>query len=190
MWNLATTPTWSDLIHITVWRNNEFLHSFRNLSKSNAFAKNLTRTMLILHKISFRMSILSNSKTSWIFYNLRWNNCKKPFMGGHDCFEEKGASDNKNRYNSFFQKNNIFRNNCEKYISRGITIFQGIGCRTSKIIITFSMNYRILFWSFFLKKSPYRLNESKKTCFGGPFSLILVVLLSHLFPKTIGVNHV
>ncbi len=40
------------------------------LHKSNAFSENLIRTKFILYKIFFRMSTLSSSKTSWMFFNL------------------------------------------------------------------------------------------------------------------------
>ncbi len=53
-----------------LWRNDGFIHSFCNFSKSNAFNKNLIRTKFILHKIFFRMRILSSSKTSWMLINL------------------------------------------------------------------------------------------------------------------------
>ncbi len=61
---------WSDSIHIALRRNNGFLHSFHDFSKSNAFSENFMRTNFILHKILFRMSILSGGKTSWMFSNL------------------------------------------------------------------------------------------------------------------------
>ncbi len=61
---------WSDSIHIVLWRNDGFLHSFHDFSKSNAFRKNLIRMEFILHKIFFRMNILSISKTLWMFFNL------------------------------------------------------------------------------------------------------------------------
>ncbi len=63
MWNLATAPEWFNLIHVTLWRSNILLHSFRDFSKSNAFfSKNLIRKKCTLHKIFFQMSILSSSK--------------------------------------------------------------------------------------------------------------------------------
>ncbi len=61
---------WSDSIHIALWRNDVFLLSFRNFSKSNAFSKNLIRTKFIFHKIFFPMRILSSSKMSGMFFNL------------------------------------------------------------------------------------------------------------------------
>ncbi len=76
MWNLATAPAWSDLIHVTLWRNYEFLHSFGNFSKSNAIGENFIRTKFILHKIFLQMSILSSRKTLWMFFNLCWKNCE------------------------------------------------------------------------------------------------------------------
>ncbi len=128
MWNLATALAWSDLIHVKLWRKDGFSHSFYNFSKCNAFGENCIRTKFILHKIFFRMSVLSSSKTSWTFFNLRWKHCEKPFVGGHDHFEGKRASGGKNQYklfykkwgfeyflcNNFFKKNNIFKNNREK----------------------------------------------------------------------------
>ncbi len=61
---------WSDSILIALWRNNVFLHSFRDFSKNNAFSANLMRTESILQKIFFRIGIPSSSKTSWMFFNL------------------------------------------------------------------------------------------------------------------------
>ncbi len=61
---------WSDSIHIALWRNDGFLHSIHYFSKSNAFSENLMRMKFILHKIFFRMSILSSSKTSRMFLTL------------------------------------------------------------------------------------------------------------------------
>ncbi len=46
------------------------MDSFYDFSKSNAFNENLIRMKFILHKISLQMSILSSSKTSWMFFNL------------------------------------------------------------------------------------------------------------------------
>ncbi len=101
MWNSATAPAWSDQIHVTLWRNDGFLHSLCNFSKNNAFGKNFIRTKFILHKIFFRMSILLRRKalrrkTSWMFFNLCWKNCDKPFVGGYDHFERKEVSGAKN----------------------------------------------------------------------------------------------
>ncbi len=104
MWNLVTVPAWSDLILVTLWRNDGFLHLFCNFSKSNVFDENFMRTKFILHKIFFQMSILSSSKTSWMFSNLRWKNCEKSLVGGHDHFEGKGASGDKNQYKLFCKK--------------------------------------------------------------------------------------
>ncbi len=66
----------------------------------------------------------------------------------------------------------------------GVTIFQGMGCRTTKMNITFFMGNGVLNTAlkFFPQKPPYRLNESQKTSFGDTFSLISVVLLD-LFQK-------
>ncbi len=59
---------WSDSIHIALWSNG-FLYSFHDFSKSNAFSKILIRTKYNLHKIFFQKSMLSSSKTSWMFFN-------------------------------------------------------------------------------------------------------------------------
>ncbi len=53
------------------WRNDEFLHSVRDFSKSNAFSENLIPAKFILHEIFFKMSLLSSGKTSWMFFNLQ-----------------------------------------------------------------------------------------------------------------------
>ncbi len=45
------------------------------------------------------------------------------------------------------------------------------------------------YFEVFSSKYPYRLNESRKTGFGGTFSLISVVLLGRLFPKPIEFIH-
>ncbi len=60
----------SDSIHIALWRNYGFLHLFHDFSKNYAFSENLIKTNFILHKIFFQMSILSNGKTLWMFFNL------------------------------------------------------------------------------------------------------------------------
>ncbi len=44
---------WSDLIHVALWRNDGFLHSFHDFSKNNAFSENLIRTKFILQLIFF-----------------------------------------------------------------------------------------------------------------------------------------
>ncbi len=44
---------WSDSIHIPLQRNDGFLHSFHDFSRSSAFTKNVIRTKFILHKIFF-----------------------------------------------------------------------------------------------------------------------------------------
>ncbi len=104
MWNLATVSMWSDLIHVTLWRNDGFLHSFCNFSKSNAFGENFLRTKFILHKIFFQMSILSSRKTRADVLQFMLKNCKKPFVRGHDHFEGKGVSGDKNQFNLFCRK--------------------------------------------------------------------------------------
>ncbi len=128
MWNLATAPAWSDLIYVTIRRNDGFLHSFCNFSKSNAFGENFIRTKFIFHKIFSQMSIFSSRKTLWIFFNLCWKNSENPFVGGHDHFEGKGCLVTKININYFARnkvlnifhvtifskKNNIFQNDYKK----------------------------------------------------------------------------
>ncbi len=89
---------------VTLRRNDGFLHSFYNFLKSNAFGENFIRTKFILHKIFFQMSILLSRKTLRMFFNLCWKNFEKSFMGGHDHFEGKGVSGNKNKYKLFCKK--------------------------------------------------------------------------------------
>ncbi len=60
----------SDSIHIPLQRNDGFLHSFHDFWKSNVFSENLIRMKFFLHKIFFRMSILSSCKIWWMFFNL------------------------------------------------------------------------------------------------------------------------
>ncbi len=84
---MKTVPAWCDLIYVTLRRNDEFLHSLCNFSKSNAFDENFVRVKFILYKFFFLMSILSSRKTSRMFFNLYWKNCKKPFMWENDHFE-------------------------------------------------------------------------------------------------------
>ncbi len=111
MRNLATVPAWSDLIHVTLWRNYGFLHSFCNFSKSYVFGENFVRTKFILHKIFFWMSVLSSRKTLRMSFNLCWKNCEKPFVGEHDHFVEKGCLATKINVHFLVKKEiwNIFR---------------------------------------------------------------------------------
>ncbi len=126
MWNLVTAPARSDLIHVTLWRNDGIMHSFFNFSKSNAFGENFIRTKFFLHKIFFWMSILSSRKTSRMSFNLCWKNCEIPFVGGHDHFEGKGVPGNKNQYKFFCKKwgfkyfscNNFFKKKIKQYFPK------------------------------------------------------------------------
>ncbi len=63
---------WSDSVCLLMekWRIFTFIPWF--LSKGNAFNENFIRTKFILRKIFFRMSILSSSKTLWMFFNLHF----------------------------------------------------------------------------------------------------------------------
>ncbi len=106
MWNLATAPAWSNLIHVTLWENDGRLHPFHNFSRSNAFSNNLIKMKFILPKIFFQTSMLLNNKTSWMFFNLHWKNCEKPFVGGHDRFEGTGRLATKINI-TFFVRNEV-----------------------------------------------------------------------------------
>ncbi len=77
-----------------------YIHSV-NFSKSNTFGENFIRTKFIFRQIFFPLSILLSRKTSLMFFSLFWKNCEKPFAGGHDHFEGKGLSGNKNQYKLF-----------------------------------------------------------------------------------------
>ncbi len=82
-------------IYITLWRNDGFLHSFRNFSKSNAFRKNLIRKEFILRKIFFQMSILLNSKphgcASIYFEKIAKNHLQEDttILRGRECLATK-----------------------------------------------------------------------------------------------------
>ncbi len=125
---------------LTLLRNNGFLHSFRNFWKSNAFSKNLIRTNFILHKSFFRMSIFSSSKISWMFFNLRWRNCKKHLWEDISLLRGRGrlvAKINITLFcrkwgfeyfslKNFFKKKNTFQNNAEKnFFGEGDDHFAG-----------------------------------------------------------------
>ncbi len=104
MWNLVTAPAWSELIYVTLWRNDGFLHSFCNFSKSNAFGKNFIRTKFILHKIFFQISILSSKKTSRMFFSLCWKNLQKTICGRTWPFWWEGVFGGKNQYKLICKK--------------------------------------------------------------------------------------
>ncbi len=92
---------------------------------------------------------------------------KNLFVGGHDHFEGRGASGDKNQYNlfcrhrrfeyfsfnNFFEKNNIFQNESEELFLGGVTIFEGTGIWKTKMNITFFF----LVFKFFSQKTPCRL---------------------------------
>ncbi len=104
MWNLATAPMWSDLIHATLGRNDGFLYSFCNFSKSNTCGENFIRTKFILHKLFFWMRILSSRKTSCCSLIYVEKILKTHFMGGYDHFKEKKLSGDKKQYKLFCKK--------------------------------------------------------------------------------------
>ncbi len=128
-----------------------------------------------------------------------------PFWG------KAGAQRQKSIYLKFFDRNEVLNVFHIPIFSKKTTIFSIITEKnnfrmrggawpffrewtvgTTKMNITFSMGNGapITALKFFPQKSPYRLNESKKICFGGTFSPISVVLLDQLFTKKIGFTHV
>ncbi len=137
--------------------------------------------------------------------NIFGENCEKPFVGGHDRFAGRRTPGDKNQCNlfcrrrrfeyflsnNFFEKNNIFQSISEKLFLGGVTIFEGMGRRTTKMNITFSLGNRVpnTVFKVFSPKTPYRPTSTRKTGFGGTFSPISVVLMGRLFPKTIGFTH-
>ncbi len=103
---LGDCAAWSDLIHVILWRNNGFLHSFCNFSKNNAFGENFIRTKFILHKIFFRMSIRSSKKTSRMFFNLCWKTAKTYLWGHMTILRGRGCLVTKINTN-FFVRNEV-----------------------------------------------------------------------------------
>ncbi len=61
--------TWSDSIHIALWRNDGFLQSFYDFSKSNAFSENLIRMEFISDVILVRLNDLLHS---FIFIGVKY----------------------------------------------------------------------------------------------------------------------
>ncbi len=71
---------------------------------------------------------------------------KNPFVGGHDRFEVRGASGDKNQHilfcrhrrfkyfylTTFSKKNNIFQNIRKTFFLWGVTIFEGMGVTRQK----------------------------------------------------------
>ncbi len=183
MWNLATAPAWSKCNTYKPYGGilDFCIHS---VIPQEVMRENLIRTKLILYKIFFRISIPLSSKTSRIFFNLRWKNCEKTFVGEHDHFEGKGVSGDKNQYNlfcgkwgfenfsfnNFFEKNNIFLNNHKKKIlGEGHDHFSGNGELNDKNEYNRFYGKWGTEYSFevFSQKSPYQLNKSQKTGFWG-----------------------
>ncbi len=97
MWNLATASAWSDLIQVTLWRNDGFLHSFCNFSKSNAFGENFIRTKFILHKNFFSNECTFEQENLALCSSIYVEKIEKKnrFCNERDYFEEKGVSSDK-----------------------------------------------------------------------------------------------
>ncbi len=73
-----------------------------------------------------------------------------------------------------------------------MTIFQGIGYRTSKMNITFSIGNGVpnMVLRFFPQKTPYWLNESEESSFGGTFSPYQWFYWTNCFQKKVRFTHV
>ncbi len=82
----------------------DFLHSFCNFLKSNVFGKNFIRTEFILHKIFFRMSILSSRKTLRMFFNLCWKKLWKIICGRTWPFWGEGSVWRRKSMETFLKK--------------------------------------------------------------------------------------
>ncbi len=151
MWNLATEPLWSDSTHVILWRNDGYLHSFCNFSRSNAFSENFIRMKFILHKIFFQMSILSSRATSQMSFSLWWKSAENHLWEEMIILRGRGCLVVKINTN-FFVRNevlNIFHITIFSKITAknnfgGKTIFQRMGCRTTKMNTTFSVGNGLL----------------------------------------------
>ncbi len=172
IWNLETAPAWFDLIYVTSWRNDGILHWLCNFSKSNAFGENFRRTKFILHKIFFRIGILSSRKISWMFF-LRGRTCLVTKININffvrnevlNIFHITIFSKNKTKQNSeITEKNNFFG-------VGGMTIFQRMGCWTTKMSITFSMGNGIpnTALKFFPQKPHTGWIKTKEPVWGANF---------------------
>ncbi len=199
MWNLATAPAWSDLIRVTVLKNNGFLHSFCNFSKNNAFGENFIRTKFILCKIFFRMSIFSSRKTLRMFFNFCWKNCEKTFVGGCDYFEGKGLYGYKNQcklfckewgfdyfsYNKFKKKKTIFfKITVKNNFWRARPFFRewDVGRQKWNDLFYGKLGSEYVF-EIFSSENAIPAEWKLENQFWGTFSPISVVLLDRLFPK-------
>ncbi len=110
---------------------------------------------------------------------------KNTFVGERDRFEGSGESGDKYQnnlfcrhrrfeyfsFNNFFKESNIFQNNGERLFLRGVTIFEGMGRRTTKMNITFFWKNGVsnTVFKFFSQKIQCRLTETRKTGFGVHF---------------------
>ncbi len=78
---------WPNSIHLALWRNYGFSHSFRDFSKSNAFNEKLIKMMFTLHKIFFRMSIFSSSRTLRMLFDLHLKMTRLDFQLNYYCHD-------------------------------------------------------------------------------------------------------
>ncbi len=117
-----------------------------------------------------------------MFFNLRWKNCEKSFVGGRDHFE-KGVAGDKNQYEHFarneilnifhltiFSRKTIFSKITKKNNFREEWPFlQGMGRWMTKMNTTFSAGNRVptTAFKFFPQKTPYRLDVRQKSSFWG-----------------------
>ncbi len=192
MWNLATAPAWSDLIHVSLW-NHGFLHSFCNSSKNNALGENFMKTKFILHKVFFQTSILLSRKTLWMLLNLCRKNCEKPFS---DQFEGRVVSNEKNQY-KFFLRNEVLNIFCVTIFSKMTAknnfwgtwpFFREWGVGQQKLIWPFLWKFGCTDYGFeiFFSKNPIPAEWKLKNQFWGHTFPVSVFYFTNCFQKEEG----
>ncbi len=130
---------------------------------------------------------------------------KKPFVGGHDCFEGRGTSCDKNQYNlfcrhlrseyfsfkNFFERNNLFQNNIKKLFLGVHNHFWGNGASDNK-------NKYNPFWGQWGTKYSFKVFFSKNFIPSdlNPKNWFCMHIFPHIwgsvqpmFPKTMGFIH-
>ncbi len=119
---------------------------------------------MVYYKTSFSKQAVFLEKTA-----------KNPFVGGHNRFEGRGASGDKNQCNlfcrhrrfeyfsidNFFEKTIFSKIKAKNYFFwvGGVTIFEGIWDRTTKMNITLFLRRGVpnTVFKFFSQKTSYRL---------------------------------
>ncbi len=177
-----------DLIHVALWRNDGFLHSFCNFWKSNAFGENFIRTKFILYEIFFWMSILLRRKTSqdvlqWLLKKLRKTICGRtwPFWREEDVWHKNQYTFFvRNEVLNFFLYNSLSNKKNEQYFPKltaknyfwgAWPFFREWNVGEQKMNITFSwgVRYRIWLRKFCLKQPHTGWMNAKKPVLGTHF---------------------